>query len=74
MTDPLTAVTLLLVCAMVCVTVLLFNRQLNQNSREIARLKLRQRSVEAAFDGEEVELPQRLPDDKATTEPEKQFE
>jgi len=50
MADPLTAGVLTLIFAMGCVTILLFNRQINQNSQEIARIKARERSVEAAFE------------------------
>ncbi|AJF28127.1 hypothetical protein SG26_20480 (plasmid) [Haloarcula sp. CBA1115] len=50
MTDPLTAGVLALIFAMGCVTILLFNRQINQNRQEIARIKAREQSVEAAFE------------------------
>ncbi|WP_336358983.1 hypothetical protein [Haloarcula sp. CGMCC 1.6347] len=69
MADPLTVAMLTLIFAMGCVTILVFNRQLNQNKREIARIKARERSVEAAFeDDESVDLPDRQ------EQREKQFE
>jgi len=58
MADPLTAGMLTLIFAMGCVTILVFNRQVNQNNREIARIKARQRSVEAAFDDDDSHADQ----------------
>ncbi|WP_058997761.1 hypothetical protein [Haloarcula sp. CBA1127] len=57
MTNPLTAGVLVLIFAMGCITILLFNRQINQNTREIARIKARERSVEAAFEDLDDPVP-----------------
>jgi len=57
MADPLTAGMLTLIFAMGCVTILMFNRQINQNKQEIARIKARERSVEAAFEDFDESAP-----------------